>query len=59
MIPVVFLTILGLAYLNLGDKQKSLACYDRVVGAASYAELEHEGFVYPDATIREFFNPVN
>ena len=33
--------------------------YDRVVGAASYAELEHEGFVYPDATIREFFNPVN
>ena len=25
---------LGLAYLNLGDKQKSLACYDRVVGAA-------------------------
>lgn len=32
--------------------------YDRVVGAASYAELEHEGFVYPDATIREFFNTV-
>ena len=25
---------LGLAYLNLGDKQKSLACYDRVVGSA-------------------------
>ena len=25
---------LGLAYLNLGDKQKSLACYDRVVGAS-------------------------
>ena len=25
---------LGLAYLNLGNKEKSLACYDRVVGSA-------------------------
>lgn len=28
------LSDMGLAYLNLGDKEKSLACYDRVVAAA-------------------------
>lgn len=31
------LSDLGLAYLNLGDKQKSLKYYDRVVGASPHS----------------------